>query len=290
MSKVAILTQMIFYANAGAFGTNTAAPYNATLSGAGAGGYALRAVALDNRGASATSAVVNVIVNQPGVFDDFEPDIDLSQWSSFGGVLGTDVIATNYGGSVSGTHSLWFGGDAQRFAVTRAVDTTLGGSVSFQLRIANGPSQPWENADLAGEGVVLEYSVNGGGAWTIFGTFDTAGAPYTQGWVPENFSIDTRTVCSQRHSLRKSRCRRRSRIDSSVVRQWSAASARREPARRQSPSGRSTPRCGSTAASGTGCLLTARRREWKNFPAPSPAYRARPPCRMSRRSSTRRRR
>jgi uncharacterized repeat protein (TIGR01451 family) len=185
------VTQVIFYANASFAGADASAPFSGTLTNAAAGTYGLRAVAFDNRGVNETSAVVTVVVNQPGVFDDFEPDIDLSQWSVFGGLVGTDLIATNYGGSVSGVRSLWFGGDGPRLATTRAVNTTLGGTIAFQLRIAgaSGGGTFWEQADLAGEGVVLEYSVNGGGAWTVMGTFDTFGAAYTLGWTAQQFPI-----------------------------------------------------------------------------------------------------
>jgi uncharacterized repeat protein (TIGR01451 family) len=181
------VTQVTFYANASLVGTDVAAPFSSVASGLTAGPYALRAVAVDNRGVIATSSVVNIVVNQPGVFDDFEPNIDLAQWSAFGDAAFT--LANNNGGSVSPTRSLWFGGDNTRSATTRALDTTLGGTILFQLRMANGNGEPWENADLPGEGVVLEYSVNSGGAWNIIGTYDTFGAPYTAGWAPQQVSI-----------------------------------------------------------------------------------------------------
>ena len=183
------VTQVSFYANAALVGSDATPPFSATASGLSAGGYALRAVAYDNRGVSSTSAVVTIVVNQPGVFDDFEPDIDLSQWSAFGGVVGTTVAANSYGGSVSPTHSLWFGDDNQRFATTRSLDASLGGTLIFQLRISNGNGQLWENADLPGEGVVLEYSINGGSGWINIATFDTQGAPYTQGWTAQQYPI-----------------------------------------------------------------------------------------------------
>ena len=107
-------------------------------------------------------------------FDDFEPDIDLLQWSAFGGSVGSTVLATNYGGYVSGPNSLWFGDAGNRYAASRSLNATLGGVVDFWLRIANGTSSTWETADLPGEGIVLEYSVNSGGSWVEFGRYDTA--------------------------------------------------------------------------------------------------------------------
>ncbi len=183
------VTQVNFYANGFLIGTSTNLPFSATLTNPSPANYTLLAIATDDRGVSATSAVVSVTVNQPGIFDDFEPDIDLSQWSAFGGVLGSTVIATNYGGSVSGTRSLWFGAEANRFAQTRGVNAVQGGLILFQLRLSNGGGQFWEQADLSGEGVVLEYSINSGSTWVNIGTFDTAGANYTQNWTPEQFAI-----------------------------------------------------------------------------------------------------
>ena len=88
--------------------------------------------------------------------DDFEPGIDTSQWVEFGGT----VLATNYGGSVSGANSLWFGGDPPHFAATPPLDTRDGGRIEFALRIADGEryvDTMWLRPGLPGEGVVLEY-------------------------------------------------------------------------------------------------------------------------------------
>ena len=117
-----------------------------------------------------SNASLTVLVLATNLFDDFEPGIDLAQWSSFGGT----VLATNYGGFVSPSHSLWFGGTGSRYATTRAVQTTDGGRIRFQLRFANGSSFPWETVDLPGEGVVLEYSVTGGTNWVEFGRYNTS--------------------------------------------------------------------------------------------------------------------
>ncbi len=185
------VTQVLFYVNGGLVATDAVAPFNTTLTNYPVGNYALRAAAFDNRGASVASAVVNVTVNQPGVFDDFEPDIDLAQWSAFGGVLYTDMAATNFGGSVSGTRGLWFGGDLTRSAATRPVNATLGGTLSFQLRLAGstGGGNNWEQADLPGEGVVVEYSTDGGASYVNMATFSTAGANYTLGWAAQQFPL-----------------------------------------------------------------------------------------------------
>jgi Reelin subrepeat B/Bacterial Ig domain/Immunoglobulin domain/Immunoglobulin I-set domain len=114
-------------------------------------------------------ATLSIIDAGSGLVDDFEPDIDRLQWLDFGGM----VLATNYGGSVSGANSLWFGGDGSRYATTRPLDTTSGGTISFQLRISDGNDPNWEQADLPGEGVVLEYSLDGGANWVNLATYDT---------------------------------------------------------------------------------------------------------------------
>jgi len=122
-----------------------------------------------------------------GVTDDFDPGIDLSQWTAFGGILGSTVHATNYGGYVSAPNSLWFDDAGSRFATTIPVDTRGGGTISFSVRLADGASAPWEQADgLPIEGVVLECSTNAGSSWTWLGSYDTS-AYYN--WTPESMSI-----------------------------------------------------------------------------------------------------
>ena len=123
---------------------------------------------------SGQARVFTVNVVGRSMSDNFDQGINLSQWSSFGGVVGSTVIATNYGGCVSPPNSLWFDAAGSRFATTRPIDTTSGGTISFDLRLANGSSSPWENVDIPSEGVVLEYSTDGGTNFTVAGTYDTA--------------------------------------------------------------------------------------------------------------------
>ncbi len=56
------VAQVDFYAAAQFMSSDTSSPYSATWSGAGAGIYALTAVARDNQGATRTSSTVNVTV------------------------------------------------------------------------------------------------------------------------------------------------------------------------------------------------------------------------------------
>lgn len=77
-------------------------------------------------------------------------------------------------GSITG-EALFFDGAGTRAATTSSFDVSTGGSVRFALKIANGTA-PCDDAD-PGENVVLEYSVNGGGAWSIANTFNEAAYP-----------------------------------------------------------------------------------------------------------------
>lgn len=124
--------------------------------------------------------------------DDFDPALDSSQWSAFGGTVGSTVAANNYGGYVSAPNSLWFGDAGSRFARTIPVDTSGGGSIGFSIRLANGASSPWETADaLPSEGVVLEASTNAGVSWAVLGSYDTT-AYYTWTTVTSAIPVNAR--------------------------------------------------------------------------------------------------
>ncbi len=114
----------------------------------------------------ATLQVFNLGTN---FFDDFEPGIKILQWSAFSGT----VLANTNGGSVSGSNSLWFGGDTARSAATRSLNTSIGGVIQFYLRLGSALF-PWEQVDLPAEGIVLEYSLDNGSAWTFIASYDTA--------------------------------------------------------------------------------------------------------------------
>jgi hypothetical protein len=123
----------------------------------------------------AQSCSLALSVAAPGMADDFDPGLDLTQWSGFGGVVGSTVLATNYGGSVSAPNSLWFGANGSRYATTVPINTAGAGEIGFCIRLANGPAWPWAQVDnLPAEGVVLESSTNGGWNWTEIGNYDTA--------------------------------------------------------------------------------------------------------------------
>lgn len=158
-------------------GTNLPDAINASLTltvvTTNQSGGAYRVMVANAYGAT-ESAVATLTVWEPGsFFDDFEAGIDLTHWSDFGGTVGSTVLTTNHGGSVSGVNALWFGADDSRYAASHALNTTQGGVLDFWLRIAGGSSSPWEQADLPDEGIVVEYSTNSGGSWMEFGRYDT---------------------------------------------------------------------------------------------------------------------
>ncbi|MGV3663715.1 MAG: choice-of-anchor D domain-containing protein [Prosthecobacter sp.] len=105
------------------------------------------------------------------VQDDFDPGIDASMWSAFGGIATANTSA-QAAGAGSTDNSLHFDGTGSRFATTVPMNTVGGGGILFKVALGNGPAgSSWETADT-GEEVVLEYSNDGT-------TFTQIGAPYT---------------------------------------------------------------------------------------------------------------
>jgi hypothetical protein len=99
--------------------------------------------------------------------DDFDATIDAGDWSSTTGMsVGTVCGTIGTGNSLYST-----GGTSQ--AVTNNVDLRYGGVVEFALRIpqtsGGGCDQPESDED-----VTLQYSINNGGSWTTFATYNQA--------------------------------------------------------------------------------------------------------------------
>ena len=101
--------------------------------------------------------------------DDFDPDIDIANWSS----IDNGAASTNCN-AVSG-NAFYFNGSGTRQLVTVALNTSNGGWIGFYLKIANG-SSPCENAD-AGDYVVLEYSTDNGTNWVVWQTYAASSYP-----------------------------------------------------------------------------------------------------------------
>ncbi len=125
-----------------------------------------------------SSFVLNSGVTGSDMQDDFDPGIDMSQWSTVVATASTNC------GSVTG-NALYFNDAGVREAITFDLNVSSGGTVEFYLKIANGTTTPCESADL-NEDVVLEYSINGGGTWFNINT-------YTYNLFP-NFTLISETV------------------------------------------------------------------------------------------------
>ncbi|MEI7732097.1 MAG: immunoglobulin domain-containing protein, partial [Verrucomicrobiota bacterium] len=133
--------------------------------------------------ASTTSAPVTLTVQTTSLtcVDDFDPVIDSNQWFSVGG-----AIATNYGGSVSGTKALVFTATSgTRQVTTRPLNTTSGGTISYYLRTGtNTYVYYWDRPDYVNEYTLLEYSVNQGSTWTTITNHSLVISNWTQFQMP----------------------------------------------------------------------------------------------------------
>ena len=110
--------------------------------------------------------MLSTVLAASSMQDNFDPGINGSQWSNISnGAAGTTC------GSISG-NALTFEGGGERSATTRSLDVSSGGDIFYSLYIGNRTSDAGgcDTAD-AGEGVVLEYSTNGGSSWTIIASY-----------------------------------------------------------------------------------------------------------------------
>lgn len=98
--------------------------------------------------------------------DDFDPAIDATHWTSTNGML----EGTNCGTLSSGNALVSQGGSTAQ-AITKNFDLQYGGVVEFDLRIPTDSGASCRQPDK-GEDVLLQYSLNNGGSWTTFATYD----------------------------------------------------------------------------------------------------------------------
>ncbi len=121
------------------------------------------------------------------ITDNFDPNIDDSQWST----IGNSNVNSNFGGS---GNSLFFTGgnygDDSCFLTTTGVNVANGGEISFDLIFGNS-SNGGENAD-AGEDVALEYSIDNGNSWQSIAICDTE-AYTTWTGISESVPIEAQT-------------------------------------------------------------------------------------------------
>jgi hypothetical protein len=92
------VASVAFYANGSLLGTDTTSPYTFSWSSMPGGTYNLTAIATDNQGLTATSAAVQIVVNQP---------VGRTNWArgTEGGVATvSSVLSANYGpaGAING--------------------------------------------------------------------------------------------------------------------------------------------------------------------------------------------
>ena len=101
-----------------------------------------------------------------GVFDDFDPIIDVSNWENFDGGYADTACAADRGNA-------WIMNDAGlRQLITKDIDVSAGGNIDFRVYMSDGTDGC--NAAEGGEDVLLDYSTDGGQTWINFGFYDEA--------------------------------------------------------------------------------------------------------------------
>lgn len=98
--------------------------------------------------------------------DDFDPTLDATHWTSTNNML----EGTNCGTLSSGNALVSQGGNTAQ-AITKNFDLLYGGTVNFVLRIPADSGATCRQPD-AGEDLLLQYSINDGGSWTTFATYN----------------------------------------------------------------------------------------------------------------------
>ena len=99
--------------------------------------------------------------------DDFDPNIDNSMWSST-----TDMAIGTSCGTVHTGNSLYSLGDNSAQAITKDVDVSYGGTISFYLKIPTSNIGSCRAPNSSDEDVELQYSSNGGSGWTTMATYE----------------------------------------------------------------------------------------------------------------------
>ena len=134
-------------------------------------------------------AIDNVSLSDSGFADDFDPDIENSQWASIqnGAVNGNGSIFPGSNGQ-----ELLMSGTGDRIATSVAATPISGAVLTFDLIIGNGTESSGNGADNAesGKDVWLEYSVDGQ-YWDVLKKMDTD--DYEQ-WSTVNVTLPDRTA------------------------------------------------------------------------------------------------
>lgn len=148
--------------------------------------YNYQVVAINSSGQN-TSSEVSVLAAKTGAVleDDFDSDIDYSVWS----ILSGAKVQSGSIGFFSGK-ALHFGENGLRLATTVSSDLIQGGTLKFQFRAGNQDTDGidlWNNSE-AEEGVIIEYSVNGGVTWNLLQLIETE-YPNNSSWNSYSITI-----------------------------------------------------------------------------------------------------
>lgn len=100
------------------------------------------------------------------MFDNFDPDIHTTYWSSTNGMSASTAC-----GVLSSGNALVSSGGNTSQAITNNFDLQYGGVVSFYLRIP-GSSNSVCRQPNSGQNLLLQYSTNNGSNWTTMATYD----------------------------------------------------------------------------------------------------------------------
>lgn len=147
--------------------------------------YDYKVEAVNTKGTASSSVVRAAAVDYVDLITDpFQPSPNMAVWSS---IVGGSAL--NAGAGFPADNVLWFGQTGSRVATTLPIDFSLGGRVAFTWRAGDSGRDGtgyWENSD-AGEGIVLEYSLNGL-TWTQIASFDTV-YPKFSSWTVTSAEI-----------------------------------------------------------------------------------------------------
>ena len=189
------VTQVQFFRGTTSLGVDTSAPYSVTWNNAAAGSYALKAVATDNNGATGTSALVNITVNNVQNPDTTAPSVPTGLASpsktSSSVTLSWNASTDNAGGSgVAGYDVYRNGGLVGSSTSTGYTDSGLAASTAYTYRVRARDNAG--NPSAQGTQISVTTSAGGGGGskrvlgyfaqWGIYGrnyrvkNIDTSGS------------------------------------------------------------------------------------------------------------------
>lgn len=99
--------------------------------------------------------------------DDLDATIDSTMWASTANM----AVGTVCGTVATGNSLYSLGGNGAQ-AISKDVNVTYGGRVSFYLKIPTASTGTCDAPNSTNEDLVLQYSSNGGSGWTTIATYD----------------------------------------------------------------------------------------------------------------------